>query len=190
MTLPKRKQFIIVFICLFLIFFSFLFIYRTGIFFDLTYKLPLTPLDPQTVRENAAIVALDKSACDQSIWQHVYSPNRLFMIYPCIEVKGVIEKKIRVSDGDNHISFKPDSKYPSLVNLFNEILANSDIIAEPVCLGGNNNDPDAIKACQGYQNKIMVPKEGTHIKMYGSLVLDKSVGWIEIHPVTKIEVLD
>ena len=107
------------------------------------------------------------------------------MIQPCVVLEGIIERIDLESDGDNHIYFKPDKDY-GLLNGFNNLLAGGNIIAEVVCLEHAKLEAEADKSCSGYKNKIIVPKSGTHVKMYGSLVLDKDVGWIEIHPVTAI----
>jgi len=43
--------------------------------------------------------------------------------------------------------------------------------------------------CDGYINKIQIPQLGEHVKVTGSLVIDGHNGWVEIHPITKIEII-
>ncbi len=42
--------------------------------------------------------------------------------------------------------------------------------------------------CNGYINKIQIPKLGEHVKETGGLVIDSHNGW-EIRPITKIEII-
>lgn len=161
-------------------------LYRKGLFFDLTYKFSFSPVNPIKLQENSKAVALPKDFCDQSLWDHVYSPSRLFIIQPCVEINGVIERIDQMADGDNHMYFKPDKGYPKLVNIFNQVFAGSNIIGEVVCLKTEKIEKGAKKSCEGYVNKIEVPEVGSHVKMSGFYVLDKGVGWMEIHPVSGI----
>lgn len=189
--LPKRKIKFYLILPLLIIFLIIVFgLYRKGLFFDLTYKLAFSPVNPIKLQENSKVVALPKDDCDQSLWNHVYSPSRLFIIQPCVEINGVIERIDQMADGDNHIYFRPDKGYPKLVNIFNQVFAGSNIIGEVVCLKTDKIEKGAKKSCGGYVNKIEVPKVGSHVKMYGFYVLDKGVGWMEIHPITNIVTLE
>lgn len=189
--LPKRKLKSYIFLPLFIILLIVSFaLYRKGLFFDLTYKLAFSPVNPTKFRQNSQSVALDEKYCDRSLWDHVYSPSRLFIIQPCVEINGVIERIDQMADGDNHIYFKPDQSYPKLINIFNQIFAGSNIIGEVVCLKTDKIEKEAKEVCEGYVNKIEVPKVGSHVKMYGFYVLDKGVGWMEIHPVSGMVNLD
>lgn len=181
----KFKKYILLFILIPFFIFSFD-IYRKGVFFDLTYKFPFSPVNPTYFQQTSKIVTLDKKYCDQSLWNHVYDPSRLFLIQPCVGIDGVIERVIQMGDGDNHIYFRPDNSNPKLVNIFNQVFAGSNIIGEVVCLHKEKIEKEAKEVCEGYTNKIDVPKVGSHVKMYGFFVLDKGVGWMEIHPVTSI----
>lgn len=189
--LPKRKIKFYVILPLLIIFIVTVFgLYRKGIFFDLTYKLPFSPVNPTQFQETSKSVALPEDDCDQSLWDHVYSPSRLFIIQPCVGIEGVIERIDQMGDGDNHIYFRPDKGYPNLVNIFNRVFADSTIIGEVVCLKTDKIEKEAKKSCAGYVNKIEVPQLGSHVKMFGFYVLDKGVGWMEIHPVSGIVKLD
>lgn len=187
--MPKLSKLrLFFFFALTLLFILLFYIYRQSIFFEYTYKLPFSPYNPTKIIQASKQVGLPESDCDLSIWQHVYLPSRLLIIQPCVAVEGVIGRVDLESDGDNHIYFKPDKNNPNLLNAFNQILAGGNIIAEVVCLHNEKLDEYAQKSCEDYNNKIIVPKKGAHVKMLGSLVLDKDVGWAEIHPVTSIEV--
>lgn len=188
--LPKRKLKSYIFLPLLIIFLIISFaLYRKGLFFDLTYKFSFSPVNPAIFQQNSQAVAADEKYCGQSLWNHVYDPARLFLIQPCVEISGVIERIDQMGDGDNHIYFKPDKKYPKLVNIFNQIFAGSNIIGEVVCLKKDQIEREAKEVCEGYTNKIEVPKLGSHVKMYGFYVLDKGVGWMEIHPVSGIKIM-
>lgn len=189
--LPKRKirSYILLPLIIILLIFAFGF-YRKGLFFDLTYKFSFSPVNPISPQENSKDVALPKDFCDQKLRDRVYDPARLFLIQPCVGIEGVIERIDQMADGDNHIYFKVAKGYPKLVNIFNQVFAGSNIIGEVVCLKKEKIEKEAKEVCKNYTNKIATPKIGSHVKMYGFYVLDKGVGWIEIHPVTGIVKLE
>lgn len=175
----------LLFFSLSLLFVLIFLIYRQGVFFEFSYKSPFSPFNLAEVTKNSSSIKLSDSVCDMAIWKHVYIPARLLVIQPCVALEGVVGRIDLESDGDNHIYFKPD-KDSGILNGFNNLLAGGNIIAEVVCLEHAKLDKVAEKSCQGYKNRVIVPKSKTHVKMYGSLILDKDVGWIEIHPVTAI----
>ena len=46
---------------------------------------------------------------------------------------------------------------------------------------------DAVSACAGYHNPLVIPPVGAHVTVTGAYVLDLDHGsWAEIHPVTAI----
>ena len=133
-------------------------------------------------------IALTK--CDQSLWEHVYHPNRLEVVDPCKTVSGVIEAKISEKDGDYHIRLKLDSQYAGLINSVNIEKQHGDLVVEPICQH-KVTQTDAISACEGFSKQIDIPPVGTHVRVTGSYVLDhEHGGWAEIHPVTSMERLD
>ena len=131
------------------------------------------------------------TTCDKSLWEHVYHPDRLQVIDPCITVSGVIEDFKAEKDGDSHIRLKLDSQYSDLINDVNVAFQHGDLVVEVICQNPVYQE-DAMQACQNYSNQVFVPPvEGTHVKVTGSYVLDKQHGdWAEIHPVTRIEVIE
>ena len=54
--------------------------------------------------------------CDQSLWKHVYNPQRLQVVDPCKTVSGITESKTVQPDGDYHIRLKLDPHFANLVN--------------------------------------------------------------------------
>jgi len=63
-----------------------------------------------------------------------------------------------------------------------------DLVIEAVC-ANKTKLPKVGNTCNGYINKIQIPKLGDHVKVTGSLVNDTHNNWNEIHPITKIEVI-
>ncbi len=161
----------------FFVFFSIYLLVLTGKMFDFFQNIPFSPYGKFTKLPVS-------SSCDNSLWDHVYTPTRLHILNPCITITGTITKIERESDGDDHILLKVDSKYDHLTNIFNKLLMKGNIVMEIICKG--EADKDAQKACEGYTNKIITPKEGSYIKVTGSFVIDKPYGWTEIHPISKI----
>ncbi len=124
--------------------------------------------------------------CDQSLWKHVYNPQRLQIVDPCKTVSGVIESKRVEADGDYHIRLKLDPQFSSLVNAANLKGQYGDLVVEPICMN-RVTQTDAMSACHGFRQSIDIPAVGTHVQVTGSYVLDKEHGkWAEIHPVTYI----
>ena len=126
--------------------------------------------------------------CDTSFWKYVYNPERLEVIDKCKTVTGVIEESSADEDGDQHMLLKLDNGQEELLAKKNTKKKQGDLVIEAVCA----NKPTLKKVgntCNGYINKIQIPKLGEHVKVTGSLVIDSHNGWSEIHPITKIEVL-
>jgi hypothetical protein len=124
--------------------------------------------------------------CDQTLWKHVYNPNRLQVVAPCKSVLGIIESKRVERDGDYHIRVKLDSPFSNLINSANIKNQFGDLVVEPICVNPVTQT-DAISACQNFHQNISIPPTGTHVNITGSYVLDKEHGmWAEIHPVTSI----
>jgi len=124
--------------------------------------------------------------CDQSLWNHVYHPQRLQLVDPCKIVSGIIESKRVEADGDYHIRLKLDPQFIGLVNAANLKGQFGDLVVEPICIN-RVTQKDAMPSCQNFRQSIDIPEVGTHVLVTGSYVLDKQHGkWAEIHPVTSI----
>jgi hypothetical protein len=128
------------------------------------------------------------STCDPEIWKHVYNPSRLKVIKDCITVSGVITESHAEADGDQHLLLKPDGGNESLLTRKNLKNKKGNLVIEAVCVN-NITEKKVGSACKGYVNHISIPSVGAHVKVSGSLVLDTHNGWNEIHPISKIEIL-
>lgn len=125
--------------------------------------------------------------CDNSLWQHNAEDERVSV--PCIYVTGVVEKVKPEDDGDMNIQLKPDPQYSVLLNSYNIKDGDGKIALEPICaVSPSNFRPAFKKACSGYTNHVFIPAVGMHIGVKGSYGQDKHY-WMEIHPVTSIDIL-
>jgi hypothetical protein len=83
---------------------------------------------------------------------------------------------------------KLDPGQAGLVNKRNVKKKNGDLVLEIVCANPTEKK-SALKACTGYNNAISYPGLHQHVRVTGSYVLDSHNGWMEIHPVSSIEVI-
>jgi hypothetical protein len=144
---------------------------------------------PLLVNDSTSTIRSESTSagqCDQSLWNHVYNPQRLQLVEQCKTVSGTIESKRVEADGDYHIRLKLDSQFADLVNQANVNGQLGDLVVEPICMNPVKQ-LDAISACQNFRQVIAIPPVGSHVQVTGSYVLDKEHGsWAEIHPVTSI----
>ena len=127
--------------------------------------------------------------CDTILWEHVYHAKRLVVIERCKTVTGVIFSKKKEKDGDIHIRLRLDKGQGKLLNEKNVQQQDSCLVIEPICVN-EATQADAKDACVGFVNNVVIPKQGQHVSVTGTYVLDTKHGWAEIHPITKIEVLE
>jgi hypothetical protein len=136
------------------------------------------------------IAASAAQVCDQLLWNHVYIPERLKVVNPCISVTGVIESIKSEPDGDYHIRVKLDQQYSNMTNISNRIFQHGDIVVEAIC-AHETSESDATAACASFHQDLSIPAIGTHVRVTGSYVLDRlHFNWAEIHPVTAITPID
>jgi len=128
------------------------------------------------------------STCDPEIWKHVYNPSRLKVIKDCITVSGVITESHAEADGDQHLLLKPDAGNESLLTRKNLKNKKGNLVIEAICVN-NITEKKVGAACKGYVNHVTIPSVGAHVKVSGSLVLDTHNGWNEIHPISKIDIV-
>lgn len=134
------------------------------------------------------------SACVQpgAANSHVYGPDRLQVLNPCVTVTGVIAFIRHEVDGDYHIGLKLDPQFASLVNACNATCdkgaEHGDLVVEPVCMT-TPTQADAVGSCVGYRNPLHIPPVGSHVSMTGAYVLDLDHGgWAELHPLQEVHV--
>jgi len=111
----------------------------------------------------------------------------LHVMEGCIAVTGAIRHIKREADGDDHIQLAVDPEFAKLLNERNKTAQGDSLILEPVCQG----PPvlaEAHAACRDFHSPVSVPAAGDKIRVVGSYVLDTESGWMEIHPVSSIEV--
>lgn len=132
------------------------------------------------------------SQCSTDAYAHVYSPDRLQLLAACIKLTGTIDSETPQADGDYHVRLRIDpgqtcAGQPCLdpKNLSDQA---GDLILEPVC-ENPISQADAVAACQGYHNPLVLPAVGSHVLVMGPFVLDSDHGWNEIHPLESITVM-
>lgn len=137
--------------------------------------------------------------CDQTLWQHVYHQPRLKILAPCVAVSGTVvdathgRKKDGVrheADGDTHGWLKVDPEFEKYLNAGNRDAEAGNLVFEVICQF-RVTQADAKAACQGFHSSITLPAVGCRVRITGALVEDQEhAQWNEIHPVSKIEVLN
>jgi len=137
---------------------------------------------------NGDVSRFAATACDESMWSHVYNPTRLQKLSACVGLTGTVEESNVDDDGDQHFLLKLDAGQEAFVNTTNVKKKKGDLVVEIVCANPVSL-PKAKSACAGYTNTIAKPAVGAHVKAIGSYVIDSHNGWTEIHPVTKLQLL-
>lgn len=137
------------------------------------------------------------ATCDASLWKHVYNPQRLVVKQQCLTVRGVIvdathgKRKDGLrheADGDTHGWLKLYPLQDNFLDAGNRSAEEGNLVFEVVCKYPVKQK-DAISACAGYKSPIVIPPVGTHVCITGSYVQDQEhAKWMEIHPVSSIEV--
>jgi hypothetical protein len=135
--------------------------------------------------QNMASVSNQPSLCHDpdSISSHIYNAYRLQLVNPCITVSGTVENVLPENDGDYHVRLALDPQYSNLTNSANSYYQYGDLVVEIIC-ATTITQQDAILACQGYTNNIIIPSFNDQITVTGPYVLDTDhYNWAEIHPV-------
>jgi hypothetical protein len=133
-----------------------------------------------------ARVTLHASECDSALWNHVYEKDRLQVLEPCTAVEGRVVSVQRSSDGDAHVSLAPDD--PAVLNFFNVTHSHRLLAVEIICEHAPTRSAP-VAACADFTSTVTVPLPGDRVRVTGTYVTDRDIGWREIHPVTRIEVL-
>lgn len=138
------------------------------------------------------------SECDDSLWDHVYNPQRLIVKEQCVAVTGTIVdatngKKAdgvrHEPDGDTHGWLDLDPQFKALLNAGNISSEGGNLVFEVVCMF-RVSQADAKTACPStFHNQVEIPPVGSHVRIVGTYVQDTNhARWMEIHPVTSITV--
>lgn len=146
---------------------------------------PASKFDPPS-----GSVSLSRDNCPAAA-THVYHPGRLWLLHGCqvTTLRGLVEYKRAEADGDYHVRLKLDvgqSCYgQACIDTQNVEQQHGDLVLEPVC-EREVTQADAVSACQGYHNDLVVPRVGAHVEVAGYWVFDDQHGWNELHPLTAI----
>jgi hypothetical protein len=139
---------------------------------------------PQSLQiRNAA-----STACDETLWDHVYHSYRLHILAPCITVTGTVAAIRHESDGDDHIEIAVDPGYEWTLNSENIFRQGGHLVVEPVC-ENIVTQRDAITFCSGFYPQLAIPSIGDRVRITGPFVLDTDHGWQEIHPVASFQTM-
>lgn len=134
---------------------------------------------------NNLLSSISSNQCDQSLWNHVWSPERLRVVSPCITAVGTIESLEKQTDGDFHIGLKPDPQYEFLLNSASMKGMGGNVNVEPICMQEKIKESEAKNTCGDFFQNISIPAIGSHVRVTGAFVIDEEAGgWTEIHPVT------
>ena len=97
----------------------------------------------------------------------------LRVLSECQEATGVVMHTKKMDDGDFKFFLKLDDKFKFLANEKNNDKTDGFLVVEIV-------PPDQDK------NRVILPKEGDRVHVWGAWVTDKPKGWHEIHPTWKV----
>jgi len=138
------------------------------------------------------------TACDASLWNHVYHPTRLMVKTACVTVTGTIVDATsgarsdgvrHEADGDTHGWLRLDPQFQSMLNAGNKSAEGGNLVFEIICRFPVTQK-DAQSACSGYTDRVQLPPVGSHVSVTGPYVQDTfHAQWNEIHPVTAISLV-
>jgi hypothetical protein len=169
-----------------------------GWVFSRSIKVIASPSSSDPATDPESPTAGATGTCDDTLWNHVYHAHRLIVKQQCMSVTGTIVDATKTrepdgvrheADGDTHGWLKLDSQFQDLLNPGNLSNEGGNLVFEIVCRFPVTQ-ADAVSSCTGYNNTIVVPPVGSHVKIVGSYVRDTNhAQWMEIHPVTSITVI-
>ncbi len=161
---------------------------------------PVSATTPPTPSASSGTNAA--AQCDDTLWDHVYNPQRLIVKQQCIAVTGTIvdatanQSKHQIDgvrhegDGDTHGWLKLDPEFENLLNAGNMSDEDGNLVFEIVCKFPVSQ-PSAAAACPStFHSSVQIPPVGSHVRIVGTYVQDTHhAKWMEIHPVTSITVI-
>jgi hypothetical protein len=151
-----------------------------------TKSKKLNGLPAPTVDAQDSSTLAVAAGCDPGLWNHVYTPDRLQKLSPCMTVAGTIEESNVDDDGDQHFLINVGPGQKNLINKRNMKKKNGDLVGEIVCANPTRQKKSRA-ACANYTNRVPLPTVGDHVKVTGSYVIDSHNGWTELHPVSRID---
>ncbi len=105
---------------------------------------------------------------------NVYLPWRLKLLSACVEATGTIVDQEHASDGDTHLDLAPDP-------LSMDLLVPGNV--------GRDQGALILEIVPADRQGILLLPVGSHVRAVGPLVYDRLHGWIEIHPLWRLELL-
>lgn len=162
---------------------------------DVQGEAPTMPVTPSTTPSTSGNAA----PCDDSLWDHVYNPQRLIVKQKCVAVTGTLvdasngkhsDGVRHEADGDTHGWLNVDPEFKNLLNAGNLSNEGGNLVFEVVCKFPATQ-ADAVASCPStYKSPVGIPSVGSHVRIVGSYVQDTNhAKWMEIHPVTSITVV-
>ncbi len=130
-----------------------------------------------------------QKGCDPKLWNYVYNEPILHITKSCLTVKGTVYTKTNEQDGCTMLRILLDPGQEGLINEANTRSQYGCIPAMIIC-ACKAKLPEAVVACSKYTNNIAVPERGAHVAITGTLVQNFEHGWMEIHPVSLIRLLN
>jgi hypothetical protein len=91
-------------------------------------------------------------------------------------------------DGDEHMELKLDPGQEGLLTKANRAKQRGRLVIEAVCVN-KVTQKSAKPACKDYVNQLQIPQVGDHVRVSGSYVNDRHNGWMEIHPISRLELI-
>lgn len=151
-----------------------------------------------TVSAAPAVLPAEPTACDSTLWNHVYHPTRLIVKSACVTVTGTIVDATsgaqpdgvrHEADGDTHGWLRVDPQFQSMLNAGNNSAEGGNLVFEIICRYPVTQK-DAQSACSGYTDHVQLPPVGSHVSLTGTYVQDTfHAQWNEIHPVSSVSVV-
>jgi hypothetical protein len=126
--------------------------------------------------------------CNASLWNYIYDPTRLRVVDACRTVTGTITDQHPNADGDIDVRLEVDPEYKNLLNAGNISNLSGHLQTEAICQAPIT-DAAAIRACQGFRGTVVVPPNGTRVRVTGTYLLDLNHGWMELHPISALTVI-
>lgn len=134
---------------------------------------------------------VEAPVCKPNPKDHVYNPDRLKLIDPCIQVTGTVELVRLEPDGDYHVLLKLDPGFADLINDGNRKLQRGDLVLEPVCENAPTQEDAKATCADAALGTVPKPTVGEHVVVIGPYVTDfDHSDWAEIHPAWEIEKID